>query len=323
MSGLFTNSDPNEGKIGIGKVDQSMHDDIRALAQEYYDTIPDKQATTYHTWFTNMPPHIKERVSRLQNNPFMTKLCEGDSKCTFINMYEMDELYYSNPLNSKISNLYGAAGNFDVHRDSGYFTFNGVKMYRLLIGLTDNNNSITTHFTEFNKGIKINSKDYIIFDYDRTSHQVIKENNDRAPRILLKLHFIVCEEGCTHSQSYINFIKFSYIYYDYISRAIMDYGTDPSTFSEFFIGLACQYYLGIQTFFGETLGTSLLSLIIDLGLFILFMLGLMFGNAKLFKLKFKWANSTKLILYSLGELLVIYTAIVLFYWGRYKLTGYK
>jgi hypothetical protein len=84
-------------------------------------------------------------------------------------------------------NLYGASGNYVIHRDNVWFNFPGINFYRVIIGLTNGNNNIITYFNNLDIGHKINSGDYIVFDFDKTTHQVIKEKNYNTPRILLKI----------------------------------------------------------------------------------------------------------------------------------------
>ena len=188
-----------------------------------------------------MPSNIKSNVEKIQKCDFWNKLCDGSEKCQKISASEMDELYYSNPKNNldKI-NLYGASSNYDIHKDCIY-NFNGIKFYRIIIGLTDGNDNIITYFNNIDIGHKINSGDYIVFDFDKSTHQVIKDKQKLTPRILLKIHYIVCE-NCKYSKEYVETIKIWYLYYEFITRYFMQVGTDPETFYQFFMGLGCQYF---------------------------------------------------------------------------------
>jgi hypothetical protein len=172
---------------------------IEKLSEEYYNMIPDKNASTYHTWYDHMPKNIRDKVKQIQKSDFWNKICDGSEKCMKISANEMDELYYSNPQNNidKI-NLYGASGNYDIHKDC-FYNFDGIKFYRVIIGLTDGNNNIITYFNNLDVGHKINFGDYIVFDFDKSIHQVIKDKQELTPRILLKLHYIVCE-NCNYSK---------------------------------------------------------------------------------------------------------------------------
>lgn len=230
---FFTYRDNVEGKVGIGKLPEHLHNTLDKIATEYSNEIPDKNASTYHTWFNDMSPNIKKQVKSIQNDPFWYNLCDGSEKCIRKSANEMDELYYSNPKNNldKI-NLYGASGNYDIHKDCIY-NFDGIKFYRIIIGLTDGNDNIITHFTNLNIGHKINKGDYIVFDFDNTLHQVIKKKQINTPRIMLKLHYIVCE-NCKYSQNYVENIKKMYLYYEFITRYFMQIGTDPKTYYQFF-----------------------------------------------------------------------------------------
>jgi hypothetical protein len=306
MSSLFIYRDDIEGKVGIGKLPNDLQSILDDISKEYYNIIPDKNVSTYHTWYNNMPPTIKSKVEQIQKNNFWNKLCDGSEKCVKISANEMDELYYSNPKNNldKI-NLYGASSNYDIHKDCIY-NFNGIKFYRVIIGLTDGNDNIITYFNNLDIGHKINSGDYIVFDFDKSTHQVIKDKQELTPRILLKIHYIVCE-NCNYSKEYVEQIKKWYLYYEYITRYIMKTGTDPETFYQFFMGLGCQYFY-----------TPYIEYII---LFIILIIVIILKTA--FKIKLIYKNISKIIKYILFSLIFIYLFIVLFYWLIYKLIGIK
>ena len=306
MDSIFTYRDEIEGKVGIGRLPNDLQSILDDISKEYYNIIPDKNASTYHTWYDDMPHSIKSKVEQIQKNDFWNKLCDGSKKCVKNSVNEMDELYYSNPKNNldKI-NLYGASSNYDIHKDCIY-NFDGIKFYRIIIGLTDGNDNIITHFSNLNIGKKINSGDYIVFDFDKTTHQVIKDKQELTPRILLKIHYIVCE-NCNYSNEYVETIKKSYLYYEYITRYIMKNGTDPETFYQFFMGLGCQYFY--------TKYIEYILLFITLIIIII----LKFS----FKIKLIYKNIPRIIKYVLFSLIFIYLMMVTFYWFRYKLFGIK
>ena len=306
MDSLFTYRDEIEGKVGIGRLPNELQSILGSISKEYYNIIPNKNTSTYHTWYEDMPPHIKFKVEQIQKNDFWNKLCDGSEKCVKISANEMDELYYSNPKNNlnKI-NLYGASSNYDIHKDCIY-NFNGIKFYRIIIGLTDGNDNIITYFNNLDIGHKLNTGDYIVFDFDKSTHQVIKDKQKLTPRILLKIHYIVCE-NCKYSKEYVETIKKFYLYYEYVTRYIMKTGTDPETFYQFFMGLGCQYFY-----------TKYIEYII-----LLFIILIIIIIKFLFKIKFVYKNIPKVIKYLLFSLISIYLLIVLFYWLRYKLLGIR
>jgi hypothetical protein len=303
---LFTYRDDIEGKVGIGKLPNELHSVLGDISKEYSKLIPNKDVSTYHTWCKDLPPDIKANVEKIQKNEFWHKLCDGSGKCISINASEMDELYYSNPKNNlqKI-NLYGAVGNYDIHKDCIY-NFDGIKFYRIIIGMTDGNKNVITYFNNLEVGHKINTGDYIAFDFDRTIHQVVKTKEGSTPRILMKIHYIVCE-NCKHSKAYVETVKKCYLYYEFVTRYIMETGTDPETFYEFFMGLGCQYFYTKHIEY-ILLGIVVLSIII-----IKFCL----------KIKFIFKNVSKVIKYIFLSLVLAFLASVLFYWLRYQLFGIR
>lgn len=290
MDTLFTHKDRREGNIGIGKVPFSPTL-LKEISEEYYKLIPNKDASTYHTWYGDMPPSIKQRVSEIQKSGFWNKLCDNNEKSVIINASEMDEIYYSNPKNNldKI-NLYGGSGNYDIHRDCIY-NFNGIKFYRVIIGLTGGNDNIVTYFNNFGVGHKLNLGDYIVFDFDKTTHQVLKLEEKLTPRIILKIHYLVCENN-NYSKEYLEFVKRMYLNFEFVTRHFMQIGTDPETFYQFFWGLFCQFYMNKNTKF-----------ILPFLIIILFIL----------------LKPTHVPI----SLILIYIIIVMFYFMRYKLTGFK
>lgn len=290
----------------IGKLPTELQSILDDISKEYYRIIPDKNESTYHTWYDDMPISIKSKVEEIQKNNFWNKLCDGSKKCIKISAHEMDELYYSNPKNNlNKNNLYGAS-NYYIHKDC-IFNFNGIKFYRIIIGLTDGNDNIITKFVNLDIGHKLNKGDYLLFDFDRTYHQVIKiDSKLNTPRILLKIHYIVCED-CNYSKEYVEFIKKFYLYYEYITRSIMNYGTEPEGFLNFFVGLFIQY--------------SFTPYIIYYLLFIIFIIIIVIKVV--FKIKLIYKNISKIIKYILFSLIFIYLLIVIFYWIRYKLFGIR
>jgi len=307
MDSLFTYRDNIEGNVGIGKLPIDLFPILDNIANEYTSQIPDKSLTTYHTYYNNLTGNLKENFDKVQYNHFWNKICNNIINCIFYSVTEMNELYYSNPRpNFQNYNLYGAAANLIPHRDCILFNFNGIQFYRIIIGLTENNNDTSTEFINLNMNHMINRGDYMIFDFDKTLHQVTKIGQQETSRILLKLHYIVCE-NCKYSDNYIKLISHFYKFYYYIARYTEQIGTDPDTFLGFFFGLMWEwpFYVTFQytTFF------LFLSINIYLNV--------------IYKIKFKKKNIGKLILYSSGIMFNIYFTIVCFYYFRYCLFRIK
>lgn len=304
MSNIFSYRSDDEGKIGIGKLPKKLLKTLNKISQEYKQLIPDQNASTYHTWYNDLPKSIKENVAIIQNDKFWHKLCDNEKKCIYINANDMDELYYSNPKNNlKNINLFGATGNYDIHKDC-IFNFNGIRFYRILIGLTNGNNNIITYFNNFDVGHKLNKSDYIIFDFDKTTHQVIKEKEKKTSRILLKIHFIVCE-NCKYNRKYVECIKDMYLYYEYITRYIMQVGTDPKTFYQFFLGTLCQNYMNKK--FNNIILITIISVLFYINY-----------NKKI---PLKIENMSVIAYYIFIILLLIQLLSTTFYYSKYKLLG--
>lgn len=302
---LFTHFDNIQGNIGIGKLPYNLHNYADNIVEEYKNFILDMNMTTHHMWYSKLDNLIiKSYIDEIQYDLYWSNLCSNSNSnnCLIVNIPEMTELYYSNP-NNKSKNLYGASANFDPHTDC-FYNFNNIRFYRVLIGLTDGNKNTITYFPNFNIGHKLNKGEYIIFDFDRTTHQVIKDKNisESSYRILLKIHFLVFEND-KFSKYYINSIKNMYLYYDYITRYILENGTDPVTYYQFFMGLLSQFFISPYTLY------IILILSINIVTFLVFYL-----NIKQIKYIF---------LYLFMSLFKIYLTVVFFYWYRYQLYGIK
>lgn len=239
--GIFTYRDSINGNIAIGSLPEHLVVNFDFMAYYYKLHIPDETLTTHHMWYNDVstPHYLKTTIDNIQYHTLWDNLCDQNHKCKLMVIPEMTELYYSNPY-KKTKNLYGAAANFDPHRDC-FYQFESIKLYRVLIGLTDGNNNTITYFPTFNIGHKLNKGDYIVFDFDRTLHQVIKQNQSSSKRILLKLHYLVFEKE--YSETTIIVVRYMYIYYDYITRYILESGTDPESFFGFFMGLLSEIYI--------------------------------------------------------------------------------
>jgi len=304
---IFTIIDDKEGKVGIGRLPNNLLDNLDYIQSEYEKIIPDKNISTYHTWYDVIPINIKNKIDDIKNDIFWKKICDDDNKCIVLNITEMDELYYSNPKNNLQNiNLYGETANYKIHIDNESFHFSGVHLYRVLIGLSSNNNVIT-RFTKLNLSHKINKGDYIIFDFDKTEHQVIKEREELTPRIMLKLHYLVCE-NCKYSKDYLEFIKKCYILYDYITRYFLKHGSNPTTFYGFFIGVLQIYPLREPE--------------VKVNLILICLIILILINY-IYKIELNIANIPILIKYLLLYLIFAYLLVVCFFWSRYKLFNIK
>lgn len=252
MNTIVSNTD---GNISIGTIPYYLLTDISILSSYYYNKIPDRSKTTHHIYFRELDSFIKPIFNKIQTDVFWNYCTEPT--CIQFPITQMNELYFSNPKpNFQNINLYGAAANLKPHSDCILFYFYDIHVYRVIIGLSDiPNHDVATHFPNFNITHKIQYGDYISFDFDKTVHQVIKTSNQTTERILMKLHYIVCE-NC--SSYYISFISLFYRLYYWVARYTEQLGTDPTTFIGFFFGLLWEYPFYPSTKYGIiTIATSI------------------------------------------------------------------
>lgn len=305
MAHIFTHEHPTDGKIGIGRLPPDTTLLMDRIVKEYTPLIPDKKATTHHIWFEDMPSSLRQSVHSFQTLPLWQGL--GPDNAHIESLSEMDELYYSNPTQVTGHNLYGASGNFQVHRDC-IFDFHGIYVYRILISLTPGNTNTVTYFNHHQVGHKLNKGDYIVFDFDRTAHQVIKESGEPQSRILLKLHFLVIDPSSKSVwKDRPRYLHWLYTQYEYITRYVMDTGTDPHTLYEFFWGVFCQWYCSPYFGYGILILTGA----------ILFLVRGVMG------IPFRYRYRSVYLASLLGGWTVFFLSGVLWYWGRYQLWGVK
>ena len=234
---IFTHKHHTEGNTGIGKLPNELLPLLENIPIEYMKLVPDKTKTTHHMYYNDLRGSLQSTFHLIQSSEFWYDICED---CIILPVKEMNELYYSNPKpNFASTNLYGAAANLIPHHDCVLFNFKNIRFYRVIIGVTENNQDTITEFINIGVEHKINRGDYMIFDFDRTLHQVKKTGEIETPRILLKLHYITCD-GCK-SVIYVNIVSLFYKMYYYIARYTEQIGTDPTTFLGFFFGLLWEY----------------------------------------------------------------------------------
>lgn len=234
------------GKTTFDVLPMHMRSQISTLNTSYHNFIPNQylEKTTYHTWVNDasLDVDIYKNIKTIQNNDYWRVLCDNPENCILQNANQMDEIYYSNPpaANLQTTFLYGTVSNHDIHTDAPFW-FRDIYFYRVIIGLTENNENVITRFPKTQEDVKIQKYEYIAFDYSRTPHQVVTVNNRSNSRILLKLHFLVCD-NCTYSQNQIHWISKSFVGYNYAMRLFTNAGIDPKTFDEFYIGLLCELF---------------------------------------------------------------------------------
>lgn len=294
---IFTHYSQEDGHFGTGTIPEDLKQYTESLRVMFYKQVPEnkKKEMTYHIWYDQFPDEIKQIVNNIQSHNFWKSLCLGGSQCTFINLSQMDELYYSKaPYKKNKGILYGASTNYDVHVD-GIFRFPGIRFYRVLIGLTENEN-VETHFPRLEQSKYINTNDYVIFDFDRAQHKVINHSSDDVKyRILLKLHFCVCDRCTSHNSSYFKMVCNMYIWYEYVTRYIMKTGTNPETYYQFFWGLLAYIfskkpwimfiYLFLIMIYFVTRSTLIGQMVIYITLIYLVLVVLFWGRFRIFNIR--------------------------------------
>jgi hypothetical protein len=311
MNTFFTRKDNKEGNVGIGKCPDEIKPYLNNIIDEYnkHHNNEKEPYLTKHVWSDDMNNEIKSNFDKIRKNGFWNNLCEN--KCIIKTVPELDEIMYSfAPANLNIdvnTNLYGDTNAFQKHIDCDFCNFDKIKFYRVLLGLTDNEH-VTTVFNNLNLEHKIQKYDYMIFDFGKTTHQVLTKKEGSSPRVFIKLHFLVSEDN-SYSDFYLWCVKQYHVYYYKSMRNLQNEtgGRHPTTFKEFFFGLMAHFYYNLYTKY-------FIFFIIIILIFIL---------NYLFKIKLLYKNVKKISIYLLISLILLYLSIVLFYWSRYKLFGIR
>jgi hypothetical protein len=310
---IFDFKDTEQGGVFVKKVPSELYPELEIMSKLYYEETNESEleSSVNHIWYSKSSPELKQAFEKFQNHPFFQKLCGDCKSCKIENVTEMDEIMYSNSSslkdNSK-ANYYGATSNSKRHNDCEpcKYIFRNTHLYRIIIGLSENNEYVITSFPNYNIEKNLNKGDMMGFDFDKTTHEVIKTKEQDTPRLLLKLHFLVCE-NCKLSDTEFNLIKNFYIHYDKTLRVLTKTGTDPYYLHEFIFGLMCHYFYYPNI------------MIILLVYFILSFILIQMMN----KYKLNVTNVGKIVGKSLVLLVCIHLVISFSYWIRFKITGIK
>ena len=306
----YTHRHPTDGNVAIGKLSSSQYlEALNNIAKQYLKLIDDPYMTTHHTYYTDLKGDLKSDFERIQFANIWLGLRHGSFEnpesigTEFHHLIEMNEIYYSNPKpNFTNGPLYGAAANLIPHRDCILFCFPGIRVYRVIICTTDGNSDTATEFINHGVERQLNKGDYMVFDFDRTLHQVKKTGQLPTPRILLKLHFLIAEPASASlpygSAIYIQFASLCYVVYYRVARYTEQLGTDPKTYIGFFFGILWEY-----PFYPEIRQRAT---IVCAGLI---------ANRI-------WSGISpqKILLYSTVDIMAIYLCIVFWFWVSYKWT---
>lgn len=260
---FFNFEDESYGNISVGEIPSHLHKNTQYIKQNFLKNMnaDNKKRTAYHVWYNDTDNNIKKNIDEIINDNFWKKNICYQNKCKLTRIKGMDEIYYANPPKNIGKNLYGAIGNYGIHTD-GFLNFTNVKVYRVLLGLTDNNDNMT-YFTDHGYGKPIQKNEYVLFDFDKSKHQVLVNNDGKKSnyRLILKLHFLVREDN--YSDFYTNFLLNYYTNYLKITRYVQENGTNPKTLHGFFYGV-------LSSIVGTNLNILLATFVVFILLFIFY-----------------------------------------------------
>lgn len=283
--------DPEEGHLLIGKLPEDMTPRLDSMAASY-DSSMSAYHISYHDMSADVQQHIAAVGRTLRDRMNQESGHVSSMDAVIHHVVDLDSLYISGgPPSTPSNNLYGTTTHYDRHKDS-IFHFPGVHLYRALVGLTDGNDAVVTRFCKHGVDKTMGRGDVVIFDYDRTSHQVLcldpRHDLVRVQRKMVKMHLMVCDPACP--PLYVDVVKHVYIWHEYITRKWMTWGTDPQDFSQFFCGLSCELYT-----------------VPNLGLYVLLLTCICV------------AVSWRTCIRGYSVVILLYLMVVFWYWTRYQL----
>lgn len=333
----YTHRHPTDGNVAVGTVPNQFAMSLSYIAVNYISALPNPNATTHHTYYTDLAGPMRLEFDYIQYSDFWKGLRQGAFQQTdsyaavMFPMEQMNEIYYSNPDPRLFHNtptpcetyndiyshvmqsflpkfdgtgLYGAAANLVPHRDCILYNFPGIRVYRAIVSATTGNTDTITRFITHDVEKRLNKGDYMVFDFDRTLHQVKKTGKTHCPRVLLKIHFLVCDAEYAEMpflEYYVRFAAWFYNTYYIVARYTEQIGTDPHTFAGFFFGMLWEYpfytnvryatavvYLGVVASIQTTHGVDS-----------------------------RLANIPQIIAYSALDMLAIYLCIVVWVYSNY------
>lgn len=242
--------------------------------QFHYATriLPTIEQSSHHIYTTNILfPELQENLCGIIHQPLWTELCPSGSwntSCQVTPVIEMNELYFTHPGYAKQRRyLYGTAVHAEENTDT-IFPFPYTRLYRVLIGLSNENNHTYTYFPAWNKGIFLHRGDYVVYDVYRTRRRqrittpCLLPSCPPFPRphFHLAFQFLVYDPSI-YSFTMIHYLSRVYLYYNYMTRWIIAIGTDPVAYYEYVMGWLIQLYIApyvAHTMVGITFFTFLI-----------------------------------------------------------------
>lgn len=179
----------NNNNISHTKLESELDDDIDKINDWVLKQNPSHDFTT-HWWYVKLDDikHSFQRISKSKN------IFNSLHTIFDLNMYNieriesMDEIYVSS-FNEKFNS---DKVFFSHHIDGPMGIFPGIKVYRSIVAVTENE-YISTNFPMHNQDYCLSKGDFLGFDYNRDIHYIYKNNENKVPeyRVVLKIHYLI------------------------------------------------------------------------------------------------------------------------------------
>lgn len=222
-------------------------DDIRKWVME--QKISNNKST--HWWYYNLPENIKQYFKQIVYSEeitqmFYQKYNDCNIELTVIN--EMNEIYVSPPTNVKNTS---DEVFFTKHIDGPYYYFPFATVYRLIVGM-DENEEIKTIFSQVPVDIILKKGDIAAFDFHREPHYIRKTNvANKDFRVVLKIHYCLYNKKLKYFGYILSLLSSNY---DRNFRNLFLYTITPETYFQklaaYNVILWTKIYHSIEIYFG-------------------------------------------------------------------------
>lgn len=151
---------------------------------------PDHKGSV-HWWPADLPPDLMALTAAVANSSAIAdRLSSATHQAVPID--EMNEVYLAAASHQLTSSDEVFVQN---HIDGPYGILPG-KVYRTMVACTPND-SVVTKFPLTNESILLDVGEWFAFDYHREPHRIERTKPQRAPRVCLKLHYVMVRRTST------------------------------------------------------------------------------------------------------------------------------
>ena len=216
--------------IITGSLETCQLDTIR----DYICNLDIPTGKTFHEFEKNLPPFV---FGSVKNGVPLDLIRKRFPNHEIVIVDEMNEVYVSS-IGSNGSDMV-----FETPHIDGPFGFvPGTILFRCLV-VVQGNSSVSTHFPHDDKVFNLDTRDILMFDYNRDVHYIRHDgsSSDTRRRVLLKIHYAVVPRVASSIFARMNSL------YNTLARQNFVRTQDPKTifakFNSFFINTITKIYV--------------------------------------------------------------------------------